>query len=523
MTYAGEYVDPYTGWQPDVMANGLADPYFQAAVIEEARTNPALAGEIEDLCLTCHAPMGRTHAHNTGDGLDSEGHYRLETALDQMHAREAVSCTACHQIEYDDGPVEHSFSGQYTISETDLLIFGPYTAPVTQPMVNNTQYTPAYGELDYTESSNFCATCHTLFTRTIHVDTGEFTGSEFPEQTVFLEWQNSIYTDGGSAEAQCQDCHMPVPEDGYATQIATRPDGSPGPSGWPERTPFNTHALAGGNTHLLELLKRYSGVLGLDDATDYDTKIFETRDLLETRTAEIAIDTITEDGPTLEIPVRVTNLAGHKLPASYPSRRAWIHLRVVDADGQTVFESGQHADGRLSIDADHLANECLEIDKNPAEFDYGRCYEVHRDLIDSPSEVAVYESIMGDVNGHITYVLLHAASYLKDNRLPPRGFARSEVPAGDATAIYGLAASDPDFSTETNGSGDGQDTVHYRVDVAGRPPPFTIEARMLYQSVKPGFVYSLHADDDPRVSRYKQMYELVHPLPETLASTSTTY
>ena len=69
----------------------------------------------------------------------------------------------------------------------------------------------------------------------------------------------------------------------------------------------------------------------------------------------------------------------------------------------------------------------------------------------------------------------------------------------------------------------GQDTVHYRIEAAGRPGPFTIETRLLYQSVKPGFVYGLHADDVLRVFRYKQMYEAVPPLVETLASATASY
>ena len=36
----------------------------------------------------------------------------------------------------------------------------------------------------------------------------------------------------------------------------------------------------------------------------------------------------------------VQNLAGHKFPAGFPSRRAWLHIRVIDSTQAVVFESG---------------------------------------------------------------------------------------------------------------------------------------------------------------------------------------
>ena len=38
--------------------------------------------------------------------------------------------------------------------------------------------------------------------------------------------------------------------------------------------------------------------------------------------------------------ILIENLAGHKFPAGFPSRRAWLHVRVLDKDGKLIFESG---------------------------------------------------------------------------------------------------------------------------------------------------------------------------------------
>ena len=317
---------------------------------------------------------------------------------------------------------------------------------------------------------------------------------------------------------------MPVPAEDYATQIAVRADGSAGPPGWPERSPFPTHVFVGGSTHTLELLKAFRTVLGIEGSTSvagFDAKIAETRELLSTRTATLALDELALDDSTLEVAVRITNNTGHKLPTSYPSRRMWLHLRVVDAAGATVFESGRpDARGRLSVDTAALQHECLEVPKTDEHFDYPSCYEPHRNEIDDEDQVAVYESVLGDVNGRVTYVLLHAALYLKDNRLPPKGFMRTAVPTDGTTEIVGLAASDADFSVESGAGGSGADVVHYHVEVGTHPGPYRVEAELLYQSVRPAFVYGLHADDEPRVARYKEMYEAIPPTVETLASVS---
>ncbi|NNF97411.1 MAG: hypothetical protein HKM94_10840, partial [Halobacteria archaeon] len=58
----GEDISPTTQWRHSIMAHAFDDPYFQAKVQEETHIFPALAGFIEDKCLTCHSPMGRTNA-----------------------------------------------------------------------------------------------------------------------------------------------------------------------------------------------------------------------------------------------------------------------------------------------------------------------------------------------------------------------------------------------------------------------------------------------------------------------------
>jgi hypothetical protein len=515
----GEDVSPSTQWDHSVMAHAFDDPYYQAAVQDEASHFPHLAGFIEDTCLTCHSPMARTHAHQAGvdltqdsSCLDPDGCYRLDTADAQDHAREGVSCTACHQIQ-DDGTLgtAASFSGGYTISDSAMDIYGPYSGPVGNNMRNQTGYTPTLGS--HTESSELCATCHTLHTPTLDPETGDPTGDMFLEQGPYFEWQNSVYATGEPQEQQCQGCHMPEPAASYTTKIATSPAGAP------DRTPFATHSIVGANTYLLELLREYRTVLGIDGSTTvagFDEKIAETRTFIENEAAELSIAQASATSDRLNIDILVTNKTGHKLPTSYPSRRAWIHLKVTQGSN-VIFESGlPDSKGYLSTDAGRLAADCMASDKLPG-FSNDGCFEPHLDVINDPSQIAIYEAVLGDANDHITHTLLLGNSYLKDNRLPPEGFTNSRASTIDAQTVPAGVAGDSNFNCVGTAEGCGTDTVSYSVPITQPNAAYVIEARLLYQAIQPGFVDGLHADGD-RVNRFRVMYEEQSPTVETLAT-----
>jgi hypothetical protein len=57
----------------------------------------------------------------------------------------------------------------------------------------------------------------------------------------------------------------------------------------------------------------------------------------------------------------------------------------------------------------------------------------------------------------------------------------------------------------------------YHVDTTSHYGPFRVQARLMFQSVRPAFVGSLHGSDNPRVDRFLRMYEMVPPTPELLA------
>ncbi len=457
-------------WRATMMSHSFKDPLWRAAVEVEVEEHPELKGYLENKCLTCHAPMARAQALK--DGLKE---LSLAQAKTMPLAGDGVSCTVCHQIQPKNLGQAASFTGNFEIG-SGRDIFGPYDDVFTRPMQNHVNYTPKFGA--HTQDSALCATCHTLFTPIIDAQ-GEITG-QFPEQVPYLEWRNSVYAARGK---HCQECHMPRIDE--PTLVSTRPP-------WLEpRAPFWRHQFVGGNAFMLTMLKDNADVLQANASpADFDQSIAHTRRQLQ-KAAMLTVQG-RRDGQQLELTVLVENLAGHKFPTGFPYRRAWLHVQVREGSGGTLFESGATDDrGRIRGAGDGYAE--------------------HLDLITGPEQVQIYEAVMGDAAGHPTRSLLRAASYLKDNRLPPLGF-RPDGPDQASTAIQGAAARDANF----NANGSGSDTVTYRINLGTTSGKVEVVVTLFYQSVPPESVERLLRATGPAAKEFSKYFEQADPRPETV-------
>ena len=212
----------------------------------------------------------------------------------------------------------------------------------------------------------------------------------------------------------------------------------------------------------------------------------ETLDQLQGRAGIVGLENADFDGSTLAVDVAVRIMTGHKFPTAFPSRRAWIHLAVHDASGNVVFESGAvQANGSIAGN---------DNDLDPS------AYEPHYLGIDSPDQVQIYEGIMGNTEGQPTTTLLAGASYLKDNRLLPAGFAKSANQPD--IAVYGAAVDDTDFDA-------GRDTTRFTIGLDGAKGPFTITAELLYQTIGYRWVENMRQHDAPEPARFQEYYEQV--------------
>jgi hypothetical protein len=476
-TENGTDISMPTQWRSTMMANAARDPLWRAKVSMEIDTFPQYKEAIETKCTRCHAPMAHEEAMRNGQTT-----YSMEELESDPLALDGVSCTLCHQVEPDNFGLPESYSGHFELDNT-RQIYGPFTNPLVGPMVNHSNFTPVYTE--HMGESELCATCHTLFTAYVGND-GQLTGS-FPEQTPYLEWKNSMFGQDG---VECQACHMPVAD--TAQDIATMP-------GWHTeyRQPYAKHEFVGANEFMLNILKDNIAELGITASeANFDSTLALTRRMLETQTVGLsASHSLSSD--TLSVDVMVENLCGHKLPTGIPLRRMWLHLKVVDSNDATVFESGKW----------NTAGEILGLDPG---------FEPHHNIINAPDQIQVYEPIMKDVNGDQTYTLLRAAGYLKDNRLPPMGFVSSHT-AYDSTAIEGLALLDADFNRGAGVEGSGSDMVHYRIPVSSGGP-FRVEVEACYQTFPPRIFNDMITHDTPEIHSFAAMYEAADKAPSLLGN-----
>ena len=487
---AGNDVSNGEYWRSTMMANAARDPYYLAGVGIEVERHPEFRAVIEAKCATCHMPIAHfSDAAQGQQGLifGEDGYLDPQHPLHTM-ALDGVSCTTCHQIQ-DKGLGDFaSFSGGIVFDlqtpPGQRAIFGPFIPQQsgTNIMSRGSGFVPQQGA--HLVQSELCATCHNLYTNYI-TEEGVLSQDYFPEQTPYSEWLNSDH----ATQSTCQDCHMP-PAEG-AVVLANQ-----GPA--IGRSPYARHSFAGGNLYVLSILKNFGGELGVQaDTGHFDATIARTLTQLQTRTATLTVSDPVLTGKALNFDVTVNVLTGHKFPTSYPSRRAWLHVTVKDANGQVIFESG-HASQNGAINGN-------DNDANPLAF------EPHYDEITSPEQVQIYEPIMHDVYGHVTTGLLLAASYVKDNRLLPVGFDKTAVthdiaPQGDALA-------DDDF-------GNGADAVTYGVDTGDAQGPFTVEVELLYQSIGYRWAQNISEYETEAAQVFSAYYNTLPNLPVVVVAQS---
>ena len=140
-------------------------------------------------------------------------------------------------------------------------------------------------------------------------------------------------------------------------------------------------------------------------------------------------------------------------------------------------------------------------------------YEPHHDTITLPDQVQIYEPIMLNTDGEVTYTLLRTFSYAKDNRLLPAGFDKEALGIEDF-AVYGNAVGDPNFVG-------GSDQVTYQIGVAGAKGRLSITVELLYQTLSYPFVADLANTNTDLVTRFMGMYDPAGNVPVVLGQAQT--
>ena len=479
-TSIGSDGSPHGLWRATMMANSFRDPYWRAQVSREIAAFPERAEEIQTLCLTCHGPM----ASHTARLFHSPSPSIATAAADPL-AVDGVSCTVCHQAQATTLGTPASFTGKLDI-RPGRQIFGPYPSPMFGPMVRQSAFKAIHGP--HIQESMLCGSCHTVVT-------SDGNGSaDFHEQTPFLEWRNSEFSNEAGVTDKsrtCQQCHM---TDIGTTRIARNVDGRD--FGSLPRPNVRAHAFVGGNAFMLDMLRTNAAELGVTaPAEALECMAALTRMQLSDQTANLRIRNFRREGDALLFDVRVENKVGHKFPSAYPSRRAWLHVHLVDNQSNRVLYCSGAADekGALRLVADERTLP-------------------HFDLIDDTTKVQVYEVRNLDSEGKPTTLLTAMAERQKDNRLLPRGW-KADGPHADETGPRGTEG-DANFLA-------GEDTVTYKVPFSGGSTArLTAIAWLNYQTIPPAWVAPLRTLDTDEARRFVRMYDSMEHVPETIAFAS---
>ena len=385
------------------------------------------------------------------------------------------------------------------------------------------------------------------------------------EQATYLEWLNSQYQNeiqpvSTETAKTCQECHMPR---GYTslkenigiplidiqnddidikqikTKIATIEDQDYPEAGNRADTEkitvpirdegFTRHKHQGLNIFMAEVFNQFSDVLGVR-LDDYETGAygdnFAINNFVENarRSAKIEINNfkVTSEGATVpdylvSADVKITNLTGHRFPSGVGFRRAFIEFLIIDNSISVVDNTAKLS--KVVWGSGQTNSVGVIVDGNgnilPSEFLTDGKFQKHRETIENPDQVQIYEELTKNAKGEFTTSFTHRDCEVKNNRLLPIGWKKEGPSPGaipkaflEATYPGELASKDPHYN-----DGSGTDVVKYRVKLpAGVNPKYvSVQATLYSQAWAPYYLnqrFSNVPDGSEGASRRRLYYLL---------------
>lgn len=405
--------EQFRPWNASPMGQAARDPLFWACMAI-ANQDAAFAG---DLCLRCHTPGGWLG----GRSVPTDG------SMLQGADFQGVNCNFCHRVL---DPLNHPGAPAVDADILADLEFPPLDAHTGNYVMDPQDRRRGPYELvdffvhDWLQSpfhrtSEMCATCHDVsnpvFERqpdgtyaagdfdTPHPTMNKF--DMFPIERTYSEWLASEFSQGpidmggrfggvNPLVSTCQDCHMPDAE-GVGCIFGELRDDLP------------LHQFNGGNTWLLNAVRELfpDTETGLDE-NSVNLSIARTIAMLQ-NASDVEL---TQNGSTLS--VRVINQSGHKLPTGYPEgRRMWINVKFFDAQDELIAERGAYDFGTADLTTADT-----------------KVYEAKLGV--SP-DVAALAGVPAGEGFHFAVNNM----WIKDNRIPPRGFTNAGFEAVQAAPV----------------------------------------------------------------------------------------
>lgn len=533
-------LSPYAEWSVSPMGLAGRDPIFLAQLETEVNLEPALGDCIEDLCMNCHAAMGKRqlaldHPSDTTacpellDPTLNPASFMTTELFTREYLREwnadapipgeppankygglgrdGISCTLCHHVDDPNLGQPSTYTGTFEVGPADE-IYGPYTDVKEKPMQNGLGITPQHG--DQISTSALCGSCHAI-SLPIYDNTGAFRAFGF-EQTTYLEQQNSDFKD-----TSCQSCHMTetyhqteldfaianIEDSTYPVVDNRLPDSD---ITLPERSPYSRHTLYGLNLFLNEMFQQFPILLGFRqiDYMNPDTRpaLFTARetvlDVAENSTGQIQVERTEFMGDVLEVEVLVSSQTGHKLPSGVGFRRLFVELLVLDASGDEsnpIWASGRTNDVGVILQGTTDTPLVTEFFENSACANNlqnlnGQCYQPHYQIITADDQVQIYEELVvnnDDATGVFTDSFVHRVETIKDNRVLPMGFdITTAIPD---TLPDPLTLMDPDYSMPASGVS-GLDHITYQITLTPEQAAnvASVQVSLHYQAIPPHYL-----------------------------------
>ena len=336
-TPLGEDVSIGSTWRASMMANSARDPVLAGRAPPRSRSTtrrPPPRSRTNARSATCRCCSATAHAAG-GAGR----HLRAAADRPQSRLRGAArwprtACRArvCHQIRATKLGTRESFNGGFVMQPTPASgtrpIFGPFKIDRGRTTIMRSVIGLRARRSRRTSASRSCARPATRSTRRRAAQTAASSAS-FPSRCRFRMAAQRVPAPNRS----CQSCHMPAVSG--STRIASVLGEQR--EGLARHTVRRRQLLHAAHAEPVPDRARRRGA-----SPELEATARATLRQLETETAVVSIDRADRER-RLDRGRRssVRNLTGHKLPTGYPSRRAWLHLTVRDAAGQSRVRVGR--------------------------------------------------------------------------------------------------------------------------------------------------------------------------------------
>jgi hypothetical protein len=339
-------------WQASIHSQAASDKTYQKNVNLLAKKKGMATTRY---CEGCHAPIPLLSGQLTEGGkLDTPG-----------HMLEGVGCLGCHGISE---AVHVKGVASFRLTPPGDYLFARnsnYLALKTHNFILSIQPKQHRKDMarEVLSSPQLCATCHVQF---MDKDVNQWGWVQMQDE--YTAWLNSPYskqtrqTFAEGSLQRCQDCHFP---------LAKGIDPSANGQGM-----IRSHFSLGSNTAIPYLnddhgqLSRTKAFLQTDkvrvdiDIPERSAAVHSTAHIAPGLVKSTEVPDYVYLNETLHFNIAVANTqVGHNFPGGTTDiNEVWLYIRIADAEGKTVFESGA-LDDKFEVDKNAYFYKSIPIDR----------------------------------------------------------------------------------------------------------------------------------------------------------------